>query len=427
MDNKLFQNDYITGNSLVGFEFKGQFNLDENILLEKLKDVLNRSVSYSNIDYKLLEPTDNNAVLIKDGSYYEVKTPLYSYFEAMFVLPKIFDLLKSLKSYKNSYLYFKIGFNKDVCDVSQINITKFVLEFNEDYVLKNISDLTKDGTLEKLISMKPKDIESCADDIIKQFTTLKFEDDGLYGVVFTSLNLGYITFKYAQDVNYNNKRTELVKCLNHTIITIYNACSHTDLTDTEKDKLASIDKKYKDSLSAFGCYDVFKEKYKKIKLTSDLNPDSAVINVIFPAIKDKLFDLVVKNEITEVEINYDADISKLQLKDLEIKNCHHFSGVDLVNCEFENCTFKNCDLYDTKVVNSSIIDCNLFGYSTYKECKLKDCFVSKNIQLNDCDVFGQLGKMGGTMKGGSLKDTSIIISMAELDDKVEKNNVNEIM
>ena len=34
MDKNLFQNDYITGNSKIGFEFKGQFTDDESVLLE---------------------------------------------------------------------------------------------------------------------------------------------------------------------------------------------------------------------------------------------------------------------------------------------------------------------------------------------------------------------------------------------------------
>ena len=67
MNNKLFQNDHITGNSQIGFEFRGQFKDDENVLLNKLKDILNRDVNFSNIKYKLLEPTDHNAVLIQDG------------------------------------------------------------------------------------------------------------------------------------------------------------------------------------------------------------------------------------------------------------------------------------------------------------------------------------------------------------------------
>ena len=94
MDKNLFQNDYITGNSKIGFEFCGQFKDDENILLTKLKDILNRDINYSTTKYKLLEPTDNQAVMTIDGKYCEVKTPQYSYFEALFILPKILELLK---------------------------------------------------------------------------------------------------------------------------------------------------------------------------------------------------------------------------------------------------------------------------------------------------------------------------------------------
>ena len=102
MDKNLFQNDHITVNSKIGFEFCGQFKDDENVLLTKLKEILNRDISFSNIKYKLLEPTDTQAVMTIDGKYCEVKTPQYSYFEALFILPKILDLLKGLKDEKNS-------------------------------------------------------------------------------------------------------------------------------------------------------------------------------------------------------------------------------------------------------------------------------------------------------------------------------------
>lgn len=427
MNKDLFQNDKITGNSLIGFEFKGQFKDDENILLEKLKNILNRDVSFSNIDYKLLEPTDNSAVLIKDGNSYEIKTSLYSYFEAIFVLPKILDLLKSLKTYNNSYLYFNIGFNKDFCNISQINIVKFILEFDENFILKNLCDSTKNGSLEKLTDIKPQNLEVCANDIKSQLEMLKYTDEtDIYGITFDKLNLGYISFKYAKNINYRNKWEEILKCINHTIITIYNTSMDPNLNKDEIDELDKLNKKYKDILSSFGCYELFKEKYKNIKLTSDLNNDISVVNIIFPSIKDKLFDIVVRNEIKDAEINYDSDVSKLQIKNLELHKCYHIYNVDIVECEIENCTLHDCDIYDSKINKSTIVNCNLFGYANCNEDIIKNCFVSRNIQLKDCHVSGKLGKMGGIMKGGSLKDTTIISSMAEIDDNVEKNNINII-
>ena len=64
MNNRLFQNDSITGNSLIGFEIRGTFKKEEDELLLLLSPVLNREILYSNIEYKLLEPTDRIAVLV---------------------------------------------------------------------------------------------------------------------------------------------------------------------------------------------------------------------------------------------------------------------------------------------------------------------------------------------------------------------------
>lgn len=427
MDKNLFQNDNITGNSKVGFEFRGLFKDDENVLLTKLKEVLNRDISLSNIKYKLLEPSDTQAVMTVDGKYCEVKTPQYSYFEALFILPKILELLKGLKDEKNSYLYFRIGFNKDFCDLDQINIMKFCLEFNEDYVLKHLTDLTLDGSFEKFTDIKPVDLESCIDTIKKRMDSLKYTDyEDMYGIDFSTIKLGYITFTYAREINYRNKWEELLKCLNHTIITLYNTCSSYDFTEEESKKIEELDDNYKKVSESFRCYESFKEKYKGIKLTKDLNNDGMEMDIIFPAIKDKLFDIVVRCGIKEAEINYDSDISKLQLKNIETKKCYHLNGVDIVDSELANCTIRNCDIYDTKVEKSSIIKCNLFGYADCKDCKIRDSFVSRNIKLKDCNVSGPLGKMGGMMKGGSLRDTTVISSMAEISDDVDKNNVNEI-
>ena len=200
MNNKLFQNDHITGNSKIGFEFKGLFKDDENVLLTKLKDILNREVSFSNITYKLLEPTDTQAVMTMDGKMCEVKTPQYSYYEARFILPKILELMKKLKDEKNSYLYFRIGFDKDFCDVSQVNVMKFALEFNEDYILKHLTDLTLDGSFEKLTDIKPFNLEACSDTLKKRMDGLKYTDyEDIYGIDFSTVKLNYITFTYARE------------------------------------------------------------------------------------------------------------------------------------------------------------------------------------------------------------------------------------
>ena len=59
---------------------------------------------------------------MKCGKSHVIKTPMYSYFEAIFILPKILEFLKNLKTYKGSYIFFKLGFNDKFIDITQVNI-----------------------------------------------------------------------------------------------------------------------------------------------------------------------------------------------------------------------------------------------------------------------------------------------------------------
>lgn len=426
MNSKLFQNDSITGNSLIGFEIKGHFKDDEDILLEKLKTVLNRDISFSNSNYKLFEPSDLSAVCMRNGNYHIIKTPMYSYFEAIFIMPKIMDFLKSLKSYKNSYMYIKIGFNKDFIDLSRINLLKFILEYNEGFILKSLCDITKNSSYNKLTDLKPLTLENCYDTVQKQVEGYKFIDDEVFGIDFSKLNLNHITFKYTQDINYREKWDDILKCMNHTIITLYNTTENTIFDEKEIEKIDKTNASYQEYASSFGCYELFSSKYKSVKLTVDLNNDKSVINIIFPSLKEQLFNIVVYNELKSININYDSDISKIQIRDVDLKNCFNINHLDIVNCDIEDTSIIDCDLYDCNIKNSTIKNCNLFGYASCTESNFYDCFISKNIKLKDCHVRGQLGKMGGTMSGGSLKDTTVMVDMADIKDNVEKDNVNEI-
>ena len=428
MNKKLFQNDSITGNSLIGFEIEGSFKKDEDELMLLLSQVLNREILYSNIEYKLLEPTDKNAVLVKDGYNYIIKTPLYNYFEAIYIMPKLFDCLHSnLDSKEHNRVYLKIGFNDSV-NLSNLNVTKFILNFNEKFVLDNIVDLTKNGSIEKISDFKPSSIENCSSTIQKQLDGLKYncDVDSNYGISFGNIKLGYITLKYLSDIDYKKNCDNILKFINHTIITLYNSSTVLEYNEDELKRIDKYNEEFDSFSKAFGCYELFHEKYKGIKLTVDLDDDKSNINLIFPSIKDKLFNLVICNNIKQVTVNYDSDISRLQIKDVDLVKCYHLEYIDIVNCDIRNCNVKKCDIYDCEIEDSFINDCNLFGYSDCVESKFKNCFISNNIKLDNCNVFCALGKFAGVINSGSIKNTTVIASMADIGDKVKKLNINEI-
>lgn len=428
MGKKLFQNDSITGNSLIGFEIGGSFKKNEDELILLLSPILNRDILYSNIEYKLLEPTDKNAVLVKDGEDYIIKTPLYNYFEAIYIMPKLFEYVCSnLDKNDRNYIYLKLGFNDSV-NLSNLNITKFVLNFNEKFILDNIVDMTKNGSIERLSDFKPDSIENCSSTIQKQLDGLKYNDfaDNNYGIDFGNIKLGYIILKYLSKIDYNKKIDDILKCINHTIITLYNASTVLEYNDDELKKINKYNEEFNTFAKAFSCYELFREKYKSIKLTVDLDNDISNINLIFPSIREKLFNLVICNNIKQATVNYDSDVSRLQIKGVDLSKCYHLDGIDIVECDIKNCNIKKCDIYDCNIEDSFINDCNLFGYCDCKESKFKDCFISNNIKLVKSIVFGALGKFAGIIDSGSIKNTTVIKSMAEIGDKVKKLNINEI-
>ena len=428
MNKKLFQNDSIIGNSLIGFEIKGTFKKEEDELMMMLSPVLNREILYSNIEYKLLEPTDKNAILIKDDYEYIIKTSLYNYFEAIYIIPKLFEFLhNNLDKNEHNYIYLKLGFNESV-NLSNLNVTKFVLNFNEKFILDNIVDLTKNGNIEKLSDFKPASIENCSSTIQKQLDGLKYNDgvDNNYGVDFGNIKLGYITLKYLSDIDYNKKKDDILKCINHTIITLHNSSTILEYTEDELKKIEKYNEDFDAFSKAFGCYELFHEKYKGIKLTVDLDEDKGNVNLIFPSLKEKLFNLVICNNIKQATVNYDSDVSRLQIKDVDLVKCYHLEGIDIVECDIRNCNVKKCDIYDCEVEDSFINDCNLFGYCDCVQSKFKNCFISNNIKLDNSSVFGALGKFAGIINSGSIKNTTVITSMADIGDKVKKLNINEI-
>ena len=343
-------------------------------------------------------------------------------------MPKLFEFLHSnLDKNERNYIYLKLGFNDSV-NLSNLNITKFVLNFNEKFILDNIVDLTKNGSIEKLSDFKPSSIENCSSTIQKQLDGLKYNDgvDDNFGIDFGDIKLGYITLKYLSDIDYNKKKDDILKCINHTIITLYNASTVLEYNEDELNKIDKYNEEFDNFSKAFGCYELFREKYKSIKLTIDLDDDKSNVNLIFPSIKDKLFNLVICNNIKQATVNYDSDVSRLQIKDVDLVKCYHLEGIDIVECDIRNCNVKKCDIYDCEIEDSFINDCNLFGYCDCVESKFKNCFISNNIKLENSSVFGALGKFAGTINSGSIKNTTVITSMAEIGEKVKKLNINEI-
>jgi hypothetical protein len=134
----------------------------------------------------------------------------------------------------------------------------------------------------------------------------------------------------------------------------------------------------------------------------DLKTADSILNLYYPKMREKIFELLTKADMKSGLINYDSDAGKLQIKDAELMRCFEISGVDIVDCKVQG-NIKGCDIFSSELINSSIFESNLFSATDVKDCKVEDSYVSRNVMVEDSYVFGHKGVFSGEMEGGIFR------------------------
>lgn len=423
----IFGYDSIFANSLIGFDIRCKFKIDEDDVIKGISEVFSRRCLVKNDNY--VHSIGSEEVLIEeDNGVYTIHTCQFSYFEVVYLIPKILAFLKkNAKSYDSSCCDVFVGFRKEFIQLGDINLPKYLLSLKEDYITKMFGDRINTQRCRSVKELVPMSLDVCKDGFIKVIDKLKNIDDKerIYAIDFTSLHLDIVKFKYIGGKEWFNDSDKFIKVLNYYILSLYDATSNKEFTEKETQDIEKYDKKFANISNAFTSAELFSSEYKDIKLTSDLKEDTSLINLMFGNFKEQLFNIVVINKLTKCEVNYDSDNNRIQLRGAKLENAYKLNGFDIVESTINDSNILSCDLYDCKLDDCDINDCNFFGFSTVKNSSVRDSFISRNIKLVDCSVSGNLGNMAGEMVGGELRNTTLVTSTAQLKN-VNKLNVNEI-
>ena len=188
----------------------------------------------------------------------------------------------------------------------------------------------------------------------------------------------------------------------HFITSLYETLIHNKYTDEDLRLLDAILEKHRGVIESYKTYQTFKERFPKIKLMIDLKTADQIIEMYYPRIREKIFDLLTKADLREGLINYDSDTGRIQLKDAELMRCFEIEGIDIVDSKIQGNVI-NCDLFGCQLVNTSVFYSNLFGSTDVKESKIEDSYVSKNVICVDSYVYGKRGGFSGEMEGGIFR------------------------
>ena len=391
------------------FEFFANEGLDEVKL--GLSNSLNKQIRIEEKAHSDFSPTEDIFKLEPDNSggsgMIELVTGPMPFVESKLIIAKTLKWIRENGSTnERCSIHINVAFDGSKLgtpvNVSNLDIGKFVLNFDEDKVYESFPD-RKDSVYAKSIKFivplsgmtqpSPENIS---------WRNYMFVSEKYYGVNFSKLPKNYIEFRYLGGKDYEKKYNTIMSMTEHFIISLYETLNNPKYTNEDVKKLNAILEKHGDVIRSYKDYQIFKSKFPDIKLMVDLKTYDQIVETFYPKMREKIFELLTKADMRKGLINYDADSGRIQVKDAELMRCVEVSGIDLVDSKIQGNIIR-CDLFGCELLNTSLAECNLFGTTDALDCKIEDSYVSKNVVVKDSYVFGPRGVFSGEMEGGIFR------------------------
>jgi hypothetical protein len=412
--------------SKIGIEFEFFSNFDLKKTKEELSNLLGKKIRIEEKAHSDFAPTYDTWKMEPDNSggsgMIELVTGSLPYAETKIVIAKMLKWIKENGSTNDKCsIHINISFDGEKLgtsvNISKLDIGKFVLNFDEEAVYNafpNRRDSVYAKTIKFIVPLSGMTQPSSANTLWKNYMFVK---EKYYGVNFSKIPKNYIEFRYLGGKDYQLKYDTIMKMVNHFIVSLYDTLTNPIYTKEDKEKLQEILKKHEEVVKSYKSYSNFKKYFPNIKLLIDLRTADQLVEMFYPKIREKIFDLLTKADMKEGLINYDSDLGRIQIKDTELLKCFEIQGIDIVDSKVQG-NIIECDLFNCDIPNSSIMRCNVFGSSEIKDCKVEDCYVNKNVTCSNSYVFGKIGVFSGEMKGGIFRQGRVT-KFARFDDKAE--------
>lgn len=354
-----------------------------------------------------------------------VTGPLH-YKEARVVLLKILSWIdNNAWTTDRAACQINISFNewkiKMPIKITQMNILKFCLNFDEEYIWKRFPNRRGSlyaKTIKHIISNNIFNINPNA--ALTQFIVVP---NKYYSVNFMKVDKGYIEFRAIGGANYQRKKQDIVDILDFSILSLFSLSQKTELNQNDIYKLKKILKKNYKFLQVYKNPERIYELFKDIRLSVNLDTNIAVIKTMWNHIKDKIMYTLLLSGTEMCDINYDSDESKIQLKDADL------NFAELKNIEILNCTgfgiFKNCDIYNSNLEKSNLMSCNAMSNNILTDCKIEKTELHKGNIIKNCFVANEDSQLINCKVEGGILRKGIIGANAIIDNNVECIDITE--
>lgn len=312
-------------------------------------------------------------------------------------------------------------------DFMLLNTLKFCLNFDEDKVYKAFPK-RRNSVFAKSIKKLCVNYYDIITDATINEVYIDVPKSKYYGVNFSKLKDGYIEFRYMGGNGYEKKKKDIIDNINYFILYTFSILENNKLNDTDYDKIKSIYKEYQKFIDIYKNVNKINELLPDVDFTIDLLDNKEIINTYWSMLRNKIINILVDNNLTKCSINYNSDISRIEIKNAEFKS-GYINNVTLYDCS-GNIIIQDSDLIGCDFVNSHLVNCELISNNTIKNSKVEDCIVKYNNKCINCYI-NSLSKdkeFHGKIEGGIIRngfigeeveigDDVIIISMKKISNK----------
>jgi hypothetical protein len=435
----LLTNDFFYSTKL-GFEFEFYSNLNRNEIANQLGKVLGKKVLLFKKYHSSLKPTKDIFKLEPDYSggskMVEFITGPLPYFEAIVILIKTLKWIDE-NGYTDKKCAFQFGLSvdasiyPDVPPMNQLNILKYILGFDENFIYKRFPE--RSGSLYAKSIKRIVPVNKFVDP-----TNVSFIDRNLFevpleknmGINFLKLPEGYFEVRYLGGKDYQKRYTALKEVIDYIITyTVDVLRFNTGFTENDLKVLRMfLNEIYKNS-STFIDPDTFQKNYPHMNIMVDLRSDPQILRSFFITIREVLYDLIVENNIKEGLINYDSSLGKFQLKDIKTTRAYLLKDYDILEgeiagnilncrmftCKLNDCTIEECDLITNNEINRSKIMIS----DLYFTNKVHDSYIDNKDKEINCEVFGGIIRSGFIGKLASISPETEVVNDTEDDKKLK--------
>lgn len=410
----------------IGFVAEFYSSRDSAMIIDELSRLSAKAILFTNNIKQT--PTFSSAVLVKE---YEGTKPRYSFKVAQQNFHTSVPIIKETLNWindkcsctKDTSFRVTLSFDhsrlKTVESISTMDVARLMLKFDESFVYRRFPDRSNTP-----YAMSIKNVVRITDGVysfnpIKRKNSIIVAPEKDYdGINFKDHSNGLLEFNYVGGMNYAEKITEIIECVEYYVLKTYQSINEENYTREEFNELIKITKGLMESQPAYSSPDNFIAMYPQIKLYANLDNKIQTLRTFWHEIRQNLFEMILNNSFTSGEFNYDSTLARCQIRNASLSG-RTIKGLDLVSCEVSG-VLDSCNLFETTVKNSRIYRSKIASNNVTENCYMQNvivdhnnlleyCFVENDNETVNCEIRKSVIKFASVGSHARIDEHSVII------------------